>query len=307
MSEENARTQSKSIVRVGPAGWAYKDWSGIVYPKPRPKGFREASFLADYFNTIELNVTFYRTISAATATGWMARVAHNPEFLFTAKLWREFTHTRDLSAANEDAFRPAIDTLHDAGRLGALLAQFPWSFKNSAENLAYLDKLAERFRDFPMVVEVRHSSWDKPDVYAWLAEREVGFCNIDQPIIGRSLRPGGKITGPIGYVRLHGRNYQEWFKEREDGQGSEQRYNYLYEEKELEPWADRIRKVSETAPSTFVITNNHYLGKGIVNALQLVHLLTKKPVAAPATLVEHYPELQPITYDSSRTPALFPR
>jgi len=306
MSEENARAHPKAVIRVGPAGWAYKDWSGIVYPRRRPKGFHEASFLADYFNTIELNVTFYRPVSAATATDWIARVAHNSEFLFTAKLWREFTHTRDLSPANEKEFRPAMDALHDAGRLGALLAQFPWSFKHSAENLAFLDMLVERFRDFPMVVEVRHSSWDKPDVYAWLAERRVGFCNIDQPIIGRSLKPGAKITGPIGYVRLHGRNYEEWFKERDDGKGSEQRYNYLYEEKELQPWAERIETVSETAPSTFVITNNHYLGKGIVNALQLIHLLTRKPVAAPPTLVERYPELEAIACDSG-TPGLFPR
>jgi uncharacterized protein YecE (DUF72 family) len=307
MNEENAKSQSRAIIRVGPAGWAYKDWAGIVYPRRRPKGFHEASYLADYFNTIELNVTFYRPISAATAVEWIARVAHNPDFLFTAKLWREFTHTRDLSAANEDAFRPAMDTLHGARRLGALLAQFPWSFKNSAESLAYLDKLLARFKDFPMVAEVRHSSWDKPEVYEWLAERKVGFCNIDQPIIGRSLKPSDKTTGGVGYVRLHGRNYEEWFKERDDGEGSEQRYNYLYQEKELEPWAERVQKISKTAPSTFVITNNHYLGKGVVNALQLIHLLTKKPVAAPPTLIEHYPELEPIAYDSGNTASLFPR
>ena len=231
MSEENARTQSKSIVRVGPAGWAYKDWSGIVYPKPRPKGFREASFLADYFNTIELNVTFYRPISAATATGWMARVAHNPEFLFTAKLWREFTHTRDLSAANEDAFRPAIDTLHDAGRLGALLAQFPWSFKNSAENLAYLDTLASASGISRWLWKCATVRGTRRTCMHGSRARSGVLPSIDQPIIGRSLGSDGKITGPIGYVRLHGRNYQEWFKEREDGQGSEQRYDYLYEEK----------------------------------------------------------------------------
>jgi uncharacterized protein YecE (DUF72 family) len=292
-------------VRVGPAGWSYEDWSGIVYPRRRPHDFHEATYLAEYFDTIELNVTFYRPVPAAMARGWVERVAANPRFLFTAKLWQQFTHEGELTAANEREARPALEVLREAGKLGALLAQFPWSFKNTAENRAYVEELAEHFRDFPLVVEVRHASWNQREFYEWLAEQRVGFCNIDQPVIGRSLKPSQRATAPVGYVRLHGRNYEEWFKEREDASGGE-RYNYLYSMEELEPWAARIRTVAEGAPLTFVITNNHFHGKAVTNALQLIHLLTGQRVKVPPPLLEHNPELEPIASGEGTTSSLFP-
>lgn len=299
----NQKTPATNI-RVGPAGWSYKDWSGIVYPKPKPPGFHEATFLASYFDTIEINVTFYRPIPAATAKEWITRVAANKNFLFTAKLWKEFTHTRELSAPNEAAFRPAMEALHEAGKLGALLAQFPWSFKNEPTNLDYLNHLVQRFRGFPIVVEVRHNSWDQPEIYEWFAERGIGFCNIDQPVIGRSIKPSDRLTGQVGYVRLHGRRYDTWFSRDPDTPSSE-RYNYLYSEQELEPWLKRVQNIAQTGESTFVITNNHFGGKGVVNALQLIHLLTKRPVDAPVTLVKRYPELEPICNTVGVTPNLF--
>lgn len=155
-----------------------------------------------------------------------------------------------------------------------------------------------------MVVEVRHGSWDKPEVYQWLAERGIGFCNIDQPVIGLSIKPSDRTTAQVGYVRLHGRRYDTWFGQDPETPSSE-RYNYLYSEEELKPWLKRIKKVAKTGESTFVITNNHFAGKGIVNALQLIHLLSKQPVEAPPTLVEHYPELGPICTTTGITPNLF--
>lgn len=292
-------------IRVGPAGWSYEDWKGIVYPKRRPKGFHEANYLADYFDTIELNVTFYRPVPAATAKKWIGHVAHNPRFVFTAKLWQRFTHERDWGAADEREFRPGMETLHEAGKLGALLMQFPWSFKNFPETRRYLDKLIDHFRDLPLVLEIRHASWNKPDFYEWLAEREVGFCNIDQPVIGRSLTPSEKTTAPVGYIRLHGRNYGEWFKDEKEGGSVEQRYNYLYSMKELEPWAERIRSVTENTRSTFVVTNNHYQGKAVANALQLINILTKQPVKVPPMLVSHYPELETIADKQTPSGLLF--
>ena len=290
-------------VRIGPAGWSYDDWAGRVYPQKKPRGFHEATYLADFFDTIEMNVTFYRTVSVSTAQKWIERVAHNPRFVFTAKLWQRFTHDREITAGDEREFRPAMETLHQAGKLGALLAQFPWSFKNSPENRAYLKKLTARFGEFPLVIEVRHDSWNKKEFYEWLAGRGVGFCNIDQPVIGRSLRPGEKTTAPVGYIRLHGRNYDEWF--REEG-SAEQRYNYYYSSEELEPWAERIRKVAESAQSTFVVTNNHYGGKAVANALQLIHLLRNSKVKVPAPLITHFPELKEIAREEPRPSGLFP-
>ncbi|MFQ5695445.1 MAG: DUF72 domain-containing protein [Terriglobia bacterium] len=296
---------SRAEIRVGPAGWSYADWAGIVYPARRPRGFHEASYLADYFDTIEMNVTFYRPVAAETARQWLARVAHNPRFLFTAKLWQVFTHEGELTAGNERAFRPAMETLRDEGKLGALLAQFPFSFKNSPDNRAYLERLAERFRDFPLVIEVRHASWNQLEFCDWLTERSIGFCNIDQPVIGRSLKPTEHATAPVGYVRLHGRNYQEWFSEREESTGAE-RYNYLYSSEELEPWAERIESVAENSQLTFVITNNHFRGQAVTNALQLIYRFKQQPVKVPPPLLRHYPELDPIAAREGTTPSLFP-
>jgi len=297
-------------IRVGPAGWSYEDWAGIVYPRRRPRDFHEATYLADYFDTIELNVTFYRPVPAEMARGWVERVAANPRFLFATKLWQQFTHEGELTAANEREARPAMEALCEAGKLGAVLAQFPWSFKNTAENRAYVEKLTERFGDFPLVIEVRHASWNQRGFYEWLAEHRVGFCNIDQPVIGRSLKPSQRATAPVGYVRLHGRNYEEWFRgpesgARDDASGAE-RYNYLYSLEELKPWVQRIRKVAEAAELTFVITNNHFHGKAVTNALQLLHLLTGRRVKAPRPLLGRYPELEAVALTEESTPSLFP-
>ena len=94
----------------------------------------------------------------------------------------------------------------------------------------------------------------------------MGFCNIDQPLFRHSIKPSSLTTSRIGYIRLHGRNYQTWFAE--NRQPSD-RYNYLYRPEELEPWVERVREVSKEALETFVVTNNHYLGKAVVNALDI--------------------------------------
>ncbi|MFQ5816672.1 MAG: DUF72 domain-containing protein [Terriglobia bacterium] len=290
---------------MGPAGWSYEDWAGVVYPRRRPGDFHEASYLADYFDTLEINVSFYRPLTPAMTRRWLERVAANPRFLFTAKLWQRFTHERDYTTADLRDFCPAMDVLHAAGKLGALLAQFPFSFKNTAAERAYLLALARTFRDFPLVVEVRHASWNDPAFYEALAEHGVGFCNIDQPVIGRSLKPTEQTTAPVGYVRLHGRNYREWFADRPNDDAAE-RYNYLYSLDELKPWAARIEHVAADARLTFVITNNHFRGQAVTNALQLIHLLTHKPVRVPPPLLQHYPELEPIASPAGTTPSLFP-
>jgi uncharacterized protein YecE (DUF72 family) len=292
-------------VRIGPAGWAYKDWAGIVYPSRKPKGFSAAAYLAGYFDTIEINTSFYGPPKAETCRKWLEQVAHNERFLFTAKMSQRFTHeispaagptagaTAGTLADDERDVRAGFDVLRDARKLGAVLLQFPFSFHRTPENATHLEKLLARFADYPLVVEVRHRTWNEPDFYAMLRERGVGFCNVDQPLIGRSLKPSEKSTAAVGYVRLHGRRYDTWFSDDPKVPAFE-RYNYLYPEAELKPWAERIRAVAAESPVTFVITNNHYQGKGVVNALQLVHLLTGAKVKAPDLLVQRYPELATI-------------
>ena len=300
-----SETGHPARVLVGPAGWSYSDWNGIVYPAHRPRDFHEAHYLAEFFDTIEINTSFYQPLKPSLATQWIARVATNPRFLFTAKLWQKFTHEGGTSAEDERAVRAGLNPLHEGGRLGAVLLQFPFSFHNTPENLARLKLILETFREYPLVVEVRHSTWSKREFYEFLHERGVGFCNIDQPVIGRSLTPSERATSVVGYVRLHGRRYDTWFSD-DPAMPAEERYNYLYSEKELEPWAERIRHVAEHTQTTFVVTNNHYQGKAIVNALQLVHMLKGEKVKVPEPLRHQYPLLDAIASEPSAEPTLFP-
>jgi uncharacterized protein YecE (DUF72 family) len=195
--------------------------------------------------------------------------------------------------------------LHAGNKLGALLLQFPFSFHREPETIAYLQSVLKRFATYPLVVEVRHSSWNIPATFDLLREHNAGFCNIDQPVIGRSLGPSTAATAPVGYVRLHGRRYDTWFTD-DPAVAPHERYNYLYSNEELAPWAARIQKVSKQASTVFVITNNHYQGKGVVNALQLINILTKSKVNVPEPLRQHFPQLDSIATSSAAEPTLFP-
>jgi len=280
---------AKRIIRVGPAGWSYKDWEGIVYPQKPGKSFDPLEYLAQFFNTIEINSSFYRPPVPTTTKSWARRVAGNKEFAFTAKLHRIFTHERGKATKkDEKEFREGMDVLAEAGKLGGVLLQFPWSFKNSPDDRVYLAKLLERFSDYPLVLEVRHASWNNPEFYEWLDERGVGICNIDQPVFSKSIRPQALTTSRIGYVRLHGRNYQNWFREKA---APHERYDYLYSLDELEPWLVRIKEVSKQSRETYVITNNHFRGQGVVNAIEIKAALDEKTFPAPEPLFKVYPRL----------------
>jgi uncharacterized protein YecE (DUF72 family) len=296
---------SAGAMRIGPAGWSYADWAGIVYPTPKPRGFHEASYLSEFFDTIEINTSFYQPLRATHCRQWIARVSGNPRFLFTAKLWQKFTHQADATDEDERAVRAGFDVLRDAGKLGAVLLQFPFSFHRTGENTAYLKSLLKRFEDYPLVVEVRHASWNDNHFYAMLHERGVGFCNIDQPVIGHSMKPTERSTARVAYVRLHGRRYDSWFSD-DPAMPPSERYNYLYTVQELEPWAKRIRHLADQGDTTFVVANNHFQGKGIVNALQLIRMLSGAKVKVPEPLRQHYPELERIASEPPAEPLLFP-
>ncbi|MGD8697926.1 MAG: DUF72 domain-containing protein [Gemmatimonadales bacterium] len=277
------------MIRLGPAGWSYPDWAGVVYPEPRPRGFDPLAYLTRYFDTIEINSTFYRPPSAETSRRWARRVSENARFKFTAKLWQRFTHQRESAWTRDevDAVRAGLDPLAEAARLGAVLVQFPWSFKADAISLEWLSDIVAAFEEYPLVVEVRHASWNRPQFYEWLGGRRVGFVNIDQPIFRRSIEPSAKASGRVGYVRLHGRNYEDWF--REDA-GRDARYDYLYERSELEPWVDRVRELADggLVEDVYVVTNNHFRGQAVANAVMLSSLIRGRRQNAPGPLLEAF-------------------
>jgi uncharacterized protein YecE (DUF72 family) len=271
-------------IRVGPAGWSYPDWEGTVYPKHGSK-FDHLAYLSQFFDTIEINSPFYRIPPPTHAKSWVRRVAGNADFKFTSKVYRGFTHDEaKLDKEEVTAFRNYLDPLMEAGKLGAILLQFPWSFKNTPESREKLLALFRAFRQYPTALEVRHSTFQNPEFYEFLDGHEVSWVNVDQPLYDNSVKPADTATGPVAYARLHGRNYEKWFSHQE----SWERYNYLYSKKELAPWVSRIESMARNK-DTYVVTNNHFRGQAILNAGELKEAIGQD-ATLPPQLKEAYPE-----------------
>ena len=315
------------LIRIGVAGWDYPDWAGIVYPSPFPGTFNRLSFVASFFDLVEINVTFYRQPDPGTVRSWINHVSSMSSFRFTAKLCQTLTHmgpsapvrrkrpsnsvttrTESIAPAPPDeadlrsqarAYRTGIDPLLKSGRLGAVLMQFPQSFHDRPDSRTHLQTLAELLPGLSLIAEFRHRSWDNEGALGFLRDLGVGFCNIDQPSLGATLPPTAHLTSSVGYVRLHGRNAASWFARKETGEtagrGSRPgsaRYDYFYSLEELRPWGERARSLAERAEEVFVVANNHYRGKGPANALMLKSALEGRRVRAPADLVSAFPELK---------------
>jgi uncharacterized protein YecE (DUF72 family) len=278
-----------SSVRIGVAGWDYPDWEGVVYPEGPLRGFDRLAFLARFVDVIEINSSFYRPADPRIAASWVRRTANVPGFRFTAKAHRSLTHESggDLEEALSSALA-GLAPLREAGKLGALLVQFPQSFHRTGTALDRLRALLDRLEGWPAVVEFRHVSWDNDQAAAFLKERGVGWCVVDQPRFPSTLPTRPRVTAPVAYFRLHGRNRAEWFRE---GAGRDARYDYLYSPAELASLAEVARAMSRQADELYVIQNNHFRGQALVNALQMKHLLQKIRPAAPRSLVERYPDL----------------
>jgi uncharacterized protein YecE (DUF72 family) len=282
---------------VGTAGWSYDDWQGVVYPEKKGRGFHPLVFLAQYVNIVEINSTFYRPPVIQISLSWIKKVENYPDFLFAVKLHQVFTHKRkDFGQKDVDNFKLGIEPLRARERLASILIQFPWSFANTVSNNEYLLNLFKSFSDYPLALEVRHSSWNTPDFYKLLSEYNVCFCNIDQPLFRNSIKPSSISTNSeFSYVRLHGRNYKSWFKQ---DAGRDERYNYLYTKEELQDWIKRIKDLGNQSSKVYVITNNHYRGQALANALQIKNLITGEKLDIPPLLVEQYPILKELAEKS---------
>jgi uncharacterized protein YecE (DUF72 family) len=311
-----------NMIRTGVAGWDYPDWSGIVYPPHPARDFDRLAWLAEYFDTVEINVTFYRQPDPDACRSWAARVAGNPRFRFTAKLFHALTHAgripgRAVEPGNVDLaqdaarYREGIEPLRTAGLLGAVLLQFPQSFHDRPENRAHLERLHGLLPGLTLVAEVRHRSWNHDEALRFLAGLGLGFCNVDQPRLTGTLGPTGHVTAPTAYIRLHGRNAEHWFPPRPSpgdppaARTGARRYDYLYTMQELEPWVERAVRIADRAEEVFIVANNHYRGKAPVNALMIQASIARHKVAAPPDLVAAYPKLGGWT--EPRPPARTPR
>lgn len=288
-------------LRIGTSGWHYPggrgSWNGIFYPRPedRPRGFDELRFYAERFNTVEVNSTFYGQPRAQVCLGWVKRTP--PDFEFSVKLLQKFTHPATafdrtpVSAADVDAFRGGIEPLAAAGKLGALLAQFPSRFHDTPDARHYLAWLMSTFRDYPLAVELRHRSWSdaRAATAALLATHGAAWVQIDEPKFGASIRQAFTPNAErLMYVRLHGRNAAEWW----DHEEAEDRYNYLYSAEELAPIIGRLRAARDQVRQLYLYLNNHFAAQAVANATMVREMLDE-PVTArmPPELVDAYPML----------------
>ncbi len=280
-----------AATHCGPAGWSYAHWNGVVYPKTKPRGFHPIEYLSEFFDTVEVNTSFYQSLKPEITQLWAAKTAHNPKFVFTAKMHRRFTHDRVLDQAEMTAFKDGLWPLLKSGKLGALLMQFPWSFRFTAENREFLIGLRRAFHEFPLVAEMRHDSWMRDEALGTLIDYRVGFCNIDQPDYTRAMPPTAFLTSAIGYVRLHGRNPANSLGGFQPEAARQRQHDYLYDAHELAEWKWRIERLGRSAERVFVVTNNDPGGKSVVNALQIQRMLGDSRRYAPAGVRSRYREL----------------
>ena len=308
-----------SNLHIGTSGWSYPTgrgtWNGIFYPKRRPKRFDELAFYAEHFNTVEVNSTFYGQPRAEVSRGWAARTP--PDFDFTLKLYQKFTHPRmyeervartlpeavqsDAQALHEltrptaadlDEFRRGIDPLASAGKLGALLAQFPPSFKDSPPTRDYLVWLLHALSEYPIAVELRHRSWSDrlSDTLSLLNSFRAAWVQIDEPKFRFSIRQNylPNVQG-FYYMRLHGRNAEKWWRHDK----TEDRYDYLYSEDELRPFAETADAARRLVKKAYLYTNNHFSAKSVANATMIKQQLGE-PIEGefPPEFVEQFPDLK---------------
>jgi uncharacterized protein YecE (DUF72 family) len=263
----------------GPAGWSYPDWKGRVYPKGMK--IHPLNFLEQYFSMVEINTTFYHLPDRKVTENWCL-IPRSKDFLFTVKLGQRFTHVRkDITKQEKEDYREIFRIIRFYDRLGGVLVQFPWSFRNTMADYDYLKGLLDAFSEFPLFVEFRHSSWLKKEVFEYIHSRDTGYCNIDQPVIGNSIGLTDYVTSDAGYLRLHGRNTKEWFSK---DTNRDLRYNYLYDSTEISELVEKLKKIIKKAKKVFVVGNNHFKGQAVKNLLQLKAELTGAPLVLPAGL-----------------------
>ena len=320
-----------SPLRIGTSGWSYPSgrgaWTGIVYPKGsgrRGAGkIDELAAYAEHFDTVEVNTTFYRIPAVEMTRGWVERTPSG--FEFSVKLFQKLTHPRmfldrltkpptgapahaaapkstlkhdealaaaGVSGADVDEFRRAIDPLASAGRLGAILVQFPASFKHDAAAIDHLAWLTHALRDYQVAVELRHKTWsdDVRTTLQILNASKAAWVQIDEPKFRLSIAQNflPNVEG-FYYLRLHGRNAKQWWTHEK----SADRYDYLYSQEELDPFVEIAGAVKALVKKMYLYTNNHFEGKAAANAVMLRDKLgLKTPGRFPASFVEHYPALR---------------
>lgn len=252
-------------IYVGTSGYSFKDWKGTFYPA-EVKDSDMLSFYSQRFKVVEVNSTYY-TIPSPRVFENMLKKTPN-DFLFTVKANSQMTHERASEATIYKQFEGSISPLVEARRMKGILAQFPQSFKNNEQNRSYISKLRNLLAEYPLIVEFRHNSWIRPEVFDFLRELDISYCVVDEPDLPGLVPAVVMNTNKLGYIRFHGRNKVTWWK----GNSSE-RYNYLYSDQELKDWLPKVKQLSNATDETFIFFNNCHAGHAARNAQTMQELI----------------------------------
>ena len=272
-------------IYIGIAGWSYPDWKGIVYTTSKVD---QLEYVSKFVDCLEINNTFYRPPFEKTTKSWLQKTSKRPDFFFTAKLHRSFTHEGKIDAEIIRHFHKGFEPFLEAGKLRHLLIQFRYDFDDTNRNRHHLTEIIKSFsKAFSLAVEVRHKSWQMPDALDFLEQLGVTVCNLDYPTTWNSFDMQQCTVGKNGYFRMHGRNAEKWFSKA----GRDETYDYYYNEDELTQIKQRVDELAKALKTLTVITNNHYRGAELANALELKALITGQKQPVPEGLLRAYPNL----------------
>lgn len=256
--------------RIGTCGYSYQDWKGVFYPPDIDRG-KMLDHYATVFKTVEINSTYYRIPHAGVFYHLDRKTP--PDFEFIVKVNQETTHARTADSTALAALCEAVRPLIEAGKFCGFLAQFPYAFKNTQPNREYLCRTRERAGDYPLFVEFRNDTWNRPEVFPFLKANRLGYVNVDEPRLRGLLPPQAILTTDTGYVRFHGRNTAQWWKG-----SNESRYFYQYRPDELQEWLAHLRTLIKRSGKTYLFFNNHPQGNAVKNALELKKMLDSAPL-----------------------------
>lgn len=253
-------------VYIGTSGYRYDDWQGNFYPRKLGKTLW-LDYYSSRFNALELNFTYYAMPRPKIIESILKRTGSRIRYSIKAN--REMTHGKETTRSAFYEFREGIKPITESGLLGAVLMQFPWSFKPDDRNRDRIRSIPDLLPNLPVVVELRNSAWLRPGFFDFLIDLGLGFCCVDEPQLNGLLPAMSEVTSRIAYIRFHGRNAEKWWRH----EHSWERYDYLYAEEELKPWVGRIREMAAKADVCFVFMNNHFGGNAPINAKTLAGML----------------------------------
>lgn len=271
MSADN--DSSKARVVVGTAAWSDHEH---FYP-PGVRGTDRITYYARHFPVVEVNASYYHLLPERNYALWVEKTPD--DFTFNVKALGQLTgHVRDEPALPEtfDAFRASYEPLREAGKLGAVLFQFPPWFDNTEKNRQQIEWCAEMMSDDPLLIEFRNATWlsegSKDDTLDFLTSLRLSYVTVDAPQIGSGtaqLVPA--VTTPrLAYLRMHGRNIETWNKRVKT---TGERFNYLYNDEELHELAAIARQLAENAIEVHVIFNNNMAEFAVSNARSMMNIL----------------------------------